>query len=169
MSTRWIAGSLMVASLQLLPWQLADGQAPLAPPPQTPYGLAISTRDAKIAAAAAIAEAERNGWNMAIAIVDPGGHRVFFEKMQNTQTGSVDIAIEKATSAALFRRPTKVFEDALAAGGGNLRVLRFTGAIPIEGGVPIVVDGKVIGAIGVSGGSAAQDGQVALRGSAAVK
>ena len=165
----WIAASVAVACLHLSPCRLAEGQTPLAPPPQIPYGLAISTRDAKVAAAAAIAEAERNGWNMAIAIVDPGGHLVFFEKMQNAQTGSVEIAIEKATSAALFRRPTKVFEDALAAGGGNLRVLRLTGVIPIEGGLPIVVDGKVIGAIGVSGGSAAQDGQVALRGSAAVK
>jgi uncharacterized protein GlcG (DUF336 family) len=94
---------------------------------------------------------------------------VYFEKMQDAQTGSVELAIEKARTAALFRRPTKVFEDGVAAGGEGLRLLRLTGAIPIDGGVPIIVDGKVVGAVGVSGGSGAQDGQVAKAGANAVK
>jgi uncharacterized protein GlcG (DUF336 family) len=140
-------------------------------------------------AAAAIAEAQKNNWkmaiaivdtggylvyfekmqdtqtgSMAIAIVDTGGYLVYFEKMQDTQTGSVELAIEKARTAALFRRPTKVFQDGVAAGGEGLRLLRLTGAIPIDGGVPIIVDGKVLGAIGVSGGSGEQDGQVAKAG-----
>jgi glc operon protein GlcG len=147
----------------------AIAQAPLAPPPQVPYGLSISTENAKIVAAASIAEAQQNKLKDAIAIVDTGGYLVYFEKMQDTQTGSVDLAIEKARTAALFRRPTKVFEDGVAAGGEGLRLLRLTGAIPIDGGVPIIVDGKLIGAVGVSGGTGAQDGQVAKAGSNALK
>jgi glc operon protein GlcG len=144
-------------------------QTPFAAPPLVSYGLSISTDSAKIAAAAAIAAARKNNWRQAIAIVDTGGHLVYFEKMQETQTGSVELAIEKARTAALFRRPTKVFEDGVAAGGEGLRLLRLTGAIPIDGGVPIVVDGKLIGAIGVSGGTGAQDGRVAEAGARAVK
>lgn len=145
------------------------GQGSLAPPPLIPYGLPISTESAKTAAAAAIAEARAHGWTMAIAIVDPGGYLVYFEKMQDTQTGSVELAIEKARTSALFRRPTKVFQDAVAGGGDGLRVLRLTGTIPNEGGVPIILDGKVIGAIGISGGSVEQDGQVARAGAAAAR
>jgi uncharacterized protein GlcG (DUF336 family) len=144
-------------------------QAQFAPPPQTPYGLAISTEHAKKVAAASIAEAEKNKWKMAVAVVDTGGYLVYFEKMQDTQTGSVDLAIEKARTAALFRRPTKVFQDGVAAGGEGLRLLRLTGAIPIDGGVPIIVDGKIIGAVGISGGSGEQDGQTANAGAAALK
>jgi uncharacterized protein GlcG (DUF336 family) len=144
-------------------------QTPFAPPPQIPYGLSISTESAKNVAAASIAEAQKNKWKMAIAIVDTGGYLVFFEKMQDTQTGSVELAIEKARTAALFRRPTKVFQDGVAAGGEGLRLLRLTGAIPIDGGVPIIVDGKLIGAVGVSGGSGEQDGQVAKAGAGSVK
>ena len=144
-------------------------QASLAPPPAIPYGMAISTESAMVAAAAAFAEARSRVWTMAIAIVDPGGYLVYFEKMQDTQTGSVDLAIEKARTSALFRRPTKLFQDALAAGGDGLRVLRLTGTIPNEGGVPIIVMGKVVGAIGVSGGSVDQDGHVARAGAATVK
>jgi glc operon protein GlcG len=147
----------------------AIAQTPFAPPPLVSYGLSISTDSAKIAAAAAIAEAQKSNWKQAIAIVDTGGYLVYFEKMQDTQTGSVDLAIEKARTAALFRRPTKVFEDGVAAGGEGLRLLRLTGAIPIDGGVPIVVDGKLVGAVGVSGGTGAQDGQVAKAGANAVK
>jgi uncharacterized protein GlcG (DUF336 family) len=148
---------------------IGGAQAPLAPPPLIPYGLAISTENAKKAAAAAVAAAGKNNWRMAIAVVDTGGHLVYFEKMQDTQTGSVDLAIEKAKSSALFRRPTKLFQDGVAAGGEGLRLLRLTGAIPIDGGVPIVVDGLLIGAIGVSGGSGEQDGQVATAGAAAFR
>jgi len=154
-----------IAFLVLMPLP-ALTQTPFAPPPHIPYGLSISTESAKNIAAAAIAEAQKNTWKMAIAIVDTGGYLVYFEKMQDTQTGSVELAIEKARTAALFRRPTKVFQDGVAAGGEGLRLLRLTGAIPIDGGVPIIVDGKVLGAVGVSGGSGAQDGQVATAGAA---
>jgi glc operon protein GlcG len=147
----------------------AMAQAPLAPPPQIPYGVSVSTESAKNVAAISITEAQKNNWKMAIAIVDTGGYLVYFERMQDTQTGSVDLAIEKARTAALFRRPTKLFQDSVAAGGEGLRLLRLTGAIPIDGGVPIITDGKVIGAVGVSGGSGDEDGLVAKSGSAAVK
>jgi glc operon protein GlcG len=157
-----------VVWLVLIPLS-ALAQPSFAPPPQIPYGLSVSIDSAKHAAAAAIAEAQKNNWKMAIAVVDTGGYLVYFEKMQDTQTGSVELAIEKARTAALFRRPTKVFQDGVAAGGEGLRLLRLTGAIPIDGGVPIIVDGKVIGAVGVSGGSGAQDGQVANVGASAVK
>jgi len=145
------------------------GQIPLAPPPATPYGLPISTEAAKKIAAAAIAEAEKNHWRMAVAVVDSAGYLVFFERMQDTQLGSVDLAIEKAKTAALFRRPTKTFQDTVAGGGEGLRVLRLTGAIPVEGGVPIIVDGKLVGAVGASGGSGDQDSHTALSGAAATK
>ena len=147
----------------------AMAQAPLAPPPQIPYGTPISTEEAKRAAAAAIAEARRRNWNMAVALVDTGGYLVYFERMPNTQLGSIDLAVEKARAAALFRRPTKVFQDAVAAGGDGLRVLRLTGTIPNEGGVPIIVKGQLIGAIGISGGSGDQDGQAANAGASALK
>jgi len=147
----------------------AMAQAPLAPPPQIPYGVSVSTESAKNVAAASIAEAQKNNWKMAVTIVDTGGYLVYFERMQDTQTGSVDLAIGKARTAALFRRPTKLFQDSVAAGGEGLRLLRLTGAIPIDGGVPIIVDGKLIGAVGVSGGSGDQDGLVAKAGPVAAK
>jgi len=148
---------------------LATAETPLPPPPSIPYGTPIGTEDAKRVAAAAIAEARRNNWNMAIAIVDGGGYLVYFERMPNTQLASVDLAIEKARTSALFRRPTKVFQDVVAGGGDGLRVLRLTGAIPNEGGVPIVIEGKIVGAIGISGGSVEQDGQAARAGAGSLK
>jgi uncharacterized protein GlcG (DUF336 family) len=134
-----------------------------------PYGLPISLENAKKAAAPAIAEAAKNNWNMAVAIVDPAGNLVYYEKMDNTQLGSASVAIDKARSAALFKRPTKAFQDALAAGGDGLRILRIQGAVPVEGGIPLVQDGKIIGAIGVSGGTSAQDGQCAKAGAETLK
>jgi glc operon protein GlcG len=147
----------------------AFAQKPFAPPPQIPYGISITTESAKTVAAASIAEAQKNHWTMAIAIVDTGGYLVYFERIQDTQTGSVDLAIEKARTSALFRRPTRVFEDGLAAGGDGLRLLRLTGANPNAGGIPIIVKGKLIGAVGVSGGSVDQDEQVAKAGVTAAK
>ena len=122
------------------------------------YGLALSLEQAKVAATAAVAEARKNGWTMAMAIVDPGGHLVYFERMDGTQAGSATVAVSKARSAALFRRPTKAFQDGLTAGAAGLRILAIEGAVPVEGGVPLVVDGRVVGAIGVSGGTSEQDG-----------
>jgi len=124
--------------------------------------VSISTADAKKAAAAAIAQVPKS-------IVDTGGYLVYLERMENTQIGSVQVAIDKARAAVLYRRPTKVFEDALAGGGAGLRILGVHDAIPIESGVPLILGGKVVGAIGASGGSAQQDGQVAQAGAAALK
>lgn len=144
-------------------------QTGFAPPPQIRYGVPISLGDAKAVASAAAAEARANGWWMAFAIVDTGGHLVYFEKLDGTQTGSVEVAIDKARSAALFRRPTKVFEDGVAAGGQGIRLLNLKGAVPLDGGVPIVAGGRVIGGIGVSGGSGEQDGVVAGVGAGAIE
>jgi uncharacterized protein GlcG (DUF336 family) len=128
------------------------------------YGPSIDLETAKKLAAPAIAEARKHQWTMAVAIVDTSGTLVYYEKMDGTQTGSADVSIEKARSAALFKRATKVFQDGLAAGGAGLRILTLKGAVPIEGGVPIVADGKVIGGLGVSGGTSDQDGVVAAAG-----
>ena len=143
----------------------AFGQAP----PNVPYGVSISADAAKKVAAAAVAEARKNNWAMAVAIVDTGGYLVYFERMPDTQLGSVEVSIEKAKSAALFRRPTKAFQDIVAGGGEGLRILRLTGAIPVEGGIPIIVDGKLIGAVGASGGSSDQNGRTAQAGAAGIK
>ncbi|HEY4375146.1 MAG TPA: heme-binding protein [Burkholderiales bacterium] len=134
----------------------------------TPYGAPITLELAKKAIAAATAEARRSNLGVAVAVVDTGGALVGFERMDNTHTGSIKVAIQKAQSAAAFRRPTKVFEDTLASGGG-LRILALPGAVPIEGGFPIVIEGRIVGAIGASGGTAQQDGQVAGAGVAALK
>lgn len=134
-----------------------------------PYGPAISLENAKKAAAPALAEATKNNWTMAVAIVGPAGTLVYYEKMDNTQIGSAEVAIDKARSAALYKRPTKAFQDAVSAGGDGLRVLGLKGAVPIEGGIPLVMDGKIVGAIGVSGGTSAQDAQCAKAGADTVK
>jgi glc operon protein GlcG len=134
-----------------------------------PYGPPISLENAKKAAAAAQAEAVKNNWKMAVAVVDPNGTLVYFEKADNTQIGSANVAVDKARSATLFKRPTKAFQDAVASGGAGLRVLGLQGAVPVEGGVPIVSDGKVIGAIGVSGANSDQDGQCANAGAGIIK
>jgi uncharacterized protein GlcG (DUF336 family) len=134
-----------------------------------PYGPPITVENAKKAAAAALAEAVKNHWVMAVAIVDPNGTLVYYEKSDNTQIGSANVSINKARSAALYKRPTKAFQDALASGGAGVRVMALEGAVPVEGGVPILLDGKIIGAIGVSGANSDQDGQCAVAGAAAIK
>ena len=134
-----------------------------------PYGTSVGLEDAKKAAAPAIAEARRNNWLMAVAVVDPAGNLVYFEKMDGTQTGSVAVAVAKARSAALFKRPTKVFQDAVAGGGAGLRILGLEGAVPLDGGFPIVIDGRIVGAIGASGATGEQDAQCAAAGLAALK
>ena len=129
-----------------------------------PYGTPIGIDAAKKAAAAAVAEAKKNQFTMAIAVVDTAGNLVYFEKMDGTQMASVTIAVDKARSAALFKRPTKALQDGLAAGGVGLRFLALQGAVPVEGGVPILLDGKIVGAIGASGGTSDQDGVCASAG-----
>jgi glc operon protein GlcG len=149
----------------------AAAQQAAAPsaPPVVPYGTPITLEVAKKVMTAAEADAVKNGWPMAIVILDSTGHTVMVHKLDNTQYGSLGVAEDKARSAVNFRRPTKVFEDLVAQGGIGLRTLALRGATPVEGGIPIVADGKIIGAIGVSGGSAPQDGQVAKAGADAAK
>jgi glc operon protein GlcG len=138
------------------------------PPPSMPYGAPIAIDAAKKAMAAAEAEATKNNWGVAIAIVDSGGNLVMLHRLDNAQLSSVRLARAKARTAVEFRRPTKALEDAIAGGGVGLRVLSF-GAALAEGGVPIVSGGKIIGAIGVSGVASHQDAQVAKAGADAVK
>jgi uncharacterized protein GlcG (DUF336 family) len=161
---RRFAGSFLALTLLLVPVSAARAQT-AAPA----YGMSINVDNAKKVAAAAIAESRKNSFTMAIAIVDTAGNLVYFEKMDNTQTGSVNIALEKARSAALFKRPTKAFQDGLAQGGVGLRLLGLPGAVPVDGGVPIMEGGRIIGAIGVSGGTSEQDGQVAQAGASVLK
>jgi len=141
----------------------ALAQAPMS------YGTSITAETAKQVAAPAIAEAKKNNWQMAVAIVDTAGDLVYFEKMDDTQVASTVIAQDKARSAVRFKRPTKALQDALAAGGAGMRILALNGAVPVEGGIPLVVAGKIVGAIGASGGTSEQDGVVAAAGAAAIK
>jgi glc operon protein GlcG len=127
----------------------------------------LSLEDARKASAAAAVEAKKNKWNMAIAVVDDGGHLIYFERIDETQFGSIDIAIGKARTAASLKRPTKALEDAL--NGGQYAILTFPNILPREGGLPILTDGKVVGAIGVSGGKSSEDAQVAKAGVDALK
>jgi uncharacterized protein GlcG (DUF336 family) len=163
MSSKIIVRSIIAAMFALCALATALAQMP------NPYGLPISLENARKAAAPALAEAAKNNWNVAVAIVDPAGNLVYYEKMDNTQLGSANIAIDKARSAALFKRPTKAFQDALAAGGDSVRILRLQGVVPVEGGIPLVADGKIVGAIGVSGATSAQDAQCAKAGADTVK
>ena len=140
--------------------------APHAPPPAPPYGRPITLAEAKIAAAAAEAEARKQGWSMVVVVVEPSGALVLSEKMDGAQYGSNDVARRKAETSANFRRPTSYFQDAVK--GGTLNAI-FTGALAIDGGELLIVDGKIAGAIGVSGGAGVQDGSVARAGVAALK
>jgi uncharacterized protein GlcG (DUF336 family) len=133
------------------------------------YGTSVDLEHARKAIAAAQAEARKNKWPVAVAVVDTAGNLVAFEKMDDTQTASVQVAIDKGRSAAIYRRPTKVFEDLVAGGGAGMRVMNLRDASTVEGGVPIVVGGKVIGAVGVSGVTSQQDGVVAKAGADALK
>jgi len=134
-----------------------------------PYGPPITADVAKRVAAAGIAEAKKNAWTQAVAITDIAGDLVYFEKMDGTQGASIDIAIDKARASVRFKRPTKALQDALAAGGEGWRFLTLRGVVAAEGGIPIVIDGKIVGAVGVSGGTGAQDGQAANAAIAASK
>lgn len=134
-----------------------------------PYGPSITLEAAKKVAEPALAEAVKNHWSIAVAVVDPAGNLVYYEKMDNTQLGSANIAVDKARTAALFKRPSKAFQDGLAAGGEGLRILGLQGVTPVEGGFPLVVDGKIVGAIGASGATSAQDAQCAKAGADSLK
>ncbi len=133
------------------------------------YGPNVNLEQAKAVLAAAEAEAIKQNWNMAIAVVDTAGNLVAFIKRDDTQTGSIEVAQAKAASAARFKRPTKAFQDTLAAGGVGLRLLTLEGAVAVEGGIPLVVNGAIIGAVGASGATSEQDGVVATVGAAALQ
>jgi len=149
---------------------VAAGTLSFAAQAQVPqYGTSINLEQARKAIAAGQAEARKNSWPVAIAIVDTAGNLVAYEKMDNTQTASILVAIDKGRSAAIYRRPTKVFEDLVAKGGAGVRALNLRDASVVDGGLPIVVDGKVIGGIGVSGVAGDQDGMVAKAGAGALK
>ena len=163
MSLKTVVKTVVVAVILLCGLAMARAQIP------NPYGAAVSLENARKAAAPAVAEAEKNHWNMAVAIVDTGGNLVYYEKMDNTQLASATVAIEKARCAAMFKRPTKAFQDTVAAGGDGLRVLSLKGVVASEGGIPLVMDGKIVGAIGVSGGTSPQDGQCAKAGADVLK
>jgi glc operon protein GlcG len=140
----------------------AQAPAPAPSPVRPPYGTPVTLTQAKAIVTGAESEMRKNGWKMAVAIVEPSGDLVAFERLDDTQYGSLQVAQTKARAAAEFRRRTKEFADAVAGGATN--VLTLPGAIAVDGGIPIVVDGKCIGAVGVSGGSADQDAQAALAG-----
>jgi len=160
--------ALTLGTALLVTTTAVSAQTPAAPPPPPPYGTPINLDQAKKAMAAAEAEAKKNNWPVAIIILDSGGHMVMMQRLDNTQWGSIDIAKEKARSAVALRRPSKALQDAIAQGGVNLRFLS-TGFSVLEGGVPIIVDGKIIGSIGVSGVLSSQDAQTAQAGADAVK
>jgi uncharacterized protein GlcG (DUF336 family) len=124
--------------------------------------LMLTRDDTKKIAAASEAEANRNGWPVVIAIVDEGGHLLHLSRLDNTQYGSIEVAIQKARAAIAFRRPTKVWEEHVAS--GHVRYLGLPGTLPIEGGLPITVNDQFIGAIGVSGVRSHQDAQIAQAG-----
>jgi uncharacterized protein GlcG (DUF336 family) len=160
MSLRLIKLAVVLAALCTMN---ALAQAPI------PYGLPVSLENAKKAAAAALDEARKRNWKMAVAVVDTGGTLVYYEKMDNTQTGSADVAIEKARTAVRFKRPSKAFQDVVAGGGPGLRILGLPGVVPIEGGIPLIMDGQIVGAIGVSGDSSDHDGICAQAGVGTLK
>jgi uncharacterized protein GlcG (DUF336 family) len=117
---------------------------------------------AKQVASAARTEAIKNGWNVCIAIVDPAGLLIYFQRLDDTQLGSVEVSQAKARCAALFKRPSKAIADVVA--GGNIGMMGLPGALAVEGGLPLFVDGQIVGAIGISGVMSNQDGIVAKAG-----
>jgi uncharacterized protein GlcG (DUF336 family) len=133
------------------------------------YGAPITLEQARKVMAAAEAEMKKNNWAMSIAIVDSGGHLILLQRADGSQFAGAKVAEDKAWSAAAYKRPGKAFQDRLATGGTELRILQLRGVSALDGGDPIVVDGKIIGGIGVSGGAGEQDGQVAKAGAGALK
>ena len=163
MKMQWLV-SLVVSTAVVLSAVVAGAQAPT--PPE--YGMPITIEQAKKVMAGAEAEAMKNKWPVVITILDSGGNIVMVHRLDNAQWGSVDIAREKAKSAVALRRSTKTFQDAIAQGGANLRLLNI-GFSVLEGGLPIIVGGKVVGGIGVSGVTSPQDAQIAQAGIDALK
>ena len=145
--------------IQILAATLLLTMAAVAIQAQLPTKQVLTLDAAKKITAAAEAEAKKRGATVVIAVVDDGGYLLVLERLDDTQVASVDVGIAKARTAAIFRRPSKVFEDQIR--DGRVAALALTGATPLQGGVPIIVDGKVIGAIGVSGNSPQEDEDIA--------
>jgi uncharacterized protein GlcG (DUF336 family) len=158
---RIIASTCFIALLTALP-----AAAQTAPPP---YGPPIGLENARKVMNAAEAEAAKNKWSIVVAILDSGGNLVMLHRGDDVQLSSIEIAQGKAKTALMFKRPSKVLDDAIAGGGGGLRFLALKDIVPLEGGLPIVVDGKIVGAIGVSGVLSSQDTQAARAGIEALK
>ena len=156
-----IAGAFVLALLAALP-----ARAQTNPPP---YGPPIGIENARKIMTAAEGEASKNNWAVVIAILDSGGHLVMLHRRDDVQLSSLEIAQGKAKTALMFKRPSKVLDDAISSGGSGLRFLALPGIVPLEGGMPIILDGKIIGAIGVSGVLSSQDAQVARAGLEALK
>lgn len=166
----WMALLIGLALWVPAPAGAEQAQPQTTSPPAPDYGLPISSEQAKAAATAALEEARKNNWRMAVAIVGPDGSLIYFEKIDGAQNASAILAVAKARTAALFRRASKVFVDHFTA--GNVAFMTFPdNARPTasEGGIPIVVDGKIVGAIGVSGGTGQQNTVAATAGLNAVK
>jgi uncharacterized protein GlcG (DUF336 family) len=137
-----------------------------AQPMPNPYGAPITSEVAKKAAAAALAEARKNNWTVYVTIVDSGGAVAYVERIDGVQFGSAEASLEKARTSVAFKRPSKAFEDVVL--GGKIQYLKLPGTLPLEGGVPLLVDGKIVGAIGISGATSVQDGQCARAGADAI-
>jgi uncharacterized protein GlcG (DUF336 family) len=175
-SLRTLAAAAAIALGAAAPAAAQPATTPAAPQPAAPaataplpYGAPIGFEAAQRAMAAAAAEATRNNWGVAISIVDSGGHPVMMHRLDGTQIASIRIAEGKARTALEFRRPTKALEDVVAGGGAGLRLLALENIFPLEGGVVIESGGRIVGAIGVSGVTSAQDAQVARAGAAAAR
>jgi glc operon protein GlcG len=161
----WVAVAVGPAQAQ----QPAPAPAPApAPTPVLPYGPPITLDQAKRVMAAAELEAAKNSWQVAITIIDSGGNMVMFHKIDNAQLASTTVSEGKARTALDFKRPSKALDDAIAAGGAGMRLLALKDITPLEGGVLVVVGGRIVGAIGVSGALSAQDAQVAKTGADAL-
>jgi glc operon protein GlcG len=159
-----LGGVFVMPAAPVSAQQPAAAPAPAAAPVSTsnmPYGPPITLDQAKRAMAAAELEALKNSWQVAIAILDSGGNLVVFHKVDNTQLSASEGAQGKARTALEFKRPSKALDDAIAAGGGGMRLLALKDITPLEGGIPLVANGAIIGAIGVSGALSAQDSQIA--------
>jgi glc operon protein GlcG len=156
-----LIGAGLLALMAVLP-----ARAQTTPPP---YGPPIGIESARKVMDAAEADAVKNNWAVVIAIIDSGGHIVMLHRRDETQLSSIEIAQGKAKTALMFKRPSKVLDDAISGGGGGLRFLALKDIVPLEGGLPIVAEGKIIGAIGVSGVLSSQDAQIAQAGLDAIK
>ena len=156
-----LTGALVLALLAAVP-----ARAQTTPPP---YGPPIGIEGARAVMTAAESEAAKNNWAVVISIIDSGGNIVMLHRHNDVQLSSIEISQGKAKTALMFKRPSKVLDDAISSGGAGLRFLALKDIVPLEGGLPIVADGKIVGAIGVSGVLSSQDSQVARAGADGLK